>query len=136
MVSKAREDLPEPESPVMTVREFRGISTLIFLRLCWRAPRITSLVRPMRRKRSLRRAPAPSGYTEPKITLHNSRRERRGSRRPSLRWLATLGFLVTLRNIMKFHADETPPRYRHFAICIPCLRPKLHRRERETRDAM
>jgi len=48
-VSNASEDLPEPERPVMTVREFRGISTLIFLRLCWRAPRITSLVRPMRR---------------------------------------------------------------------------------------
>src|SRR6266851_2085044 len=46
MVSKASEDLPEPERPVMTVREFRGISTLMFLRLCWRAPRITSLVSP------------------------------------------------------------------------------------------
>jgi len=34
---------------VMTVRLFRGISTLMFFRLCWRAPRITSLVRPMRR---------------------------------------------------------------------------------------
>src|ERR687893_336720 len=39
MVSKAREDLPEPESPVITVRRSRGISTLTFLRLCWRAPR-------------------------------------------------------------------------------------------------
>src|ERR1051326_4020710 len=39
MVSKARDDLPEPESPVTTVRRSRGISTLTFFRLCWRAPR-------------------------------------------------------------------------------------------------
>src|ERR1700689_2105104 len=38
MVSKAREDLPEPLSPVITVKVLRGISTSIFLRLCWRAP--------------------------------------------------------------------------------------------------
>src|SRR5208337_813303 len=38
MVSKAREDLPEPLSPVMTVKVLRGISTSMFLRLCWRAP--------------------------------------------------------------------------------------------------
>src|SRR6266478_4246770 len=80
MVSKAREDLPEPERPVMTVRELRGISTLMFLRLCWRAPRTTSLVRPMIPKRSLHRSRAcsrqaltHSGYTEARITFHNSR---------------------------------------------------------------
>src|SRR5712691_7484417 len=39
MVSKASEDLPDPESPVKTVRVFRGISTVMFLRLCSRAPR-------------------------------------------------------------------------------------------------
>src|SRR5574341_780079 len=39
MVSNAREDLPEPERPVMTVSVLRGISTLMFLRLCSRAPR-------------------------------------------------------------------------------------------------
>src|SRR6185369_10843746 len=38
MVSKAREDLPEPERPVITVNRSRGMSTLMFLRLCWRAP--------------------------------------------------------------------------------------------------
>src|ERR1035441_5537195 len=38
MVSKAREDLPEPLRPVITVRLLRGISTSIFFRLCWRAP--------------------------------------------------------------------------------------------------
>src|SRR5580704_18099576 len=38
MVSKAREDFPEPLSPVITVRLLRGISTSMFLRLCWRAP--------------------------------------------------------------------------------------------------
>src|SRR5713101_8017166 len=81
MVSKAREDLPEPERPVMTVRELRGISTLMFLRLCWRAPRTTSFVRPMIPKHSLHRRPGclnrqaltPSGDTEARITLHDSR---------------------------------------------------------------
>src|ERR1700694_1628501 len=39
MVSKAREDLPEPLTPVTTVMALCGISTLIFLRLWTRAPR-------------------------------------------------------------------------------------------------
>src|SRR5579863_2178745 len=38
MVSNASEDLPEPLRPVITVRLLRGISTSMFLRLCWRAP--------------------------------------------------------------------------------------------------
>src|SRR3954470_8777537 len=40
MVSKAREDLPEPDSPVNTTSLSRGISRSTFLRLCSRAPRI------------------------------------------------------------------------------------------------
>src|SRR5438067_13837625 len=40
MVSKAREDLPEPLSPVMTTSLSRGISSVRFLRLCSRAPPI------------------------------------------------------------------------------------------------
>src|SRR5664279_5358578 len=40
MVSKASEDLPEPDSPVNTTSLSRGISTSTFLRLCSRAPRI------------------------------------------------------------------------------------------------
>src|SRR6266581_4164832 len=39
MVSNASEDFPDPLSPVITVSVLRGISTLMFLRLCWRAPR-------------------------------------------------------------------------------------------------
>src|SRR5581483_5939821 len=44
IVSKASDDLPEPLSPVMTVSRLRGISTLMFLRLCWRAPRTVILL--------------------------------------------------------------------------------------------
>src|SRR5438067_2507720 len=44
MVSKASEDLPEPLSPVITVRLLRGISTVMFFRLCWRAPRTVILL--------------------------------------------------------------------------------------------
>src|SRR6185312_2798541 len=40
MVSKARLDLPEPESPVITTSRSRGRSRSMFLRLCSRAPRI------------------------------------------------------------------------------------------------
>src|SRR6266545_6198889 len=41
MVSKARLLLPLPDSPVITIRRSRGISTSRFLRLCSRAPRTT-----------------------------------------------------------------------------------------------
>src|SRR4051794_39013292 len=39
MVSKAREDLPEPDTPVMTVNASWGMSTSMFLRLWVRTPR-------------------------------------------------------------------------------------------------
>src|SRR6266852_2599507 len=45
MVSKARLDLPEPDSPVITINLSRGISTLTFLRLCTRAPCTAMVVR-------------------------------------------------------------------------------------------
>src|SRR5271169_4302693 len=44
MVSNASEDLPDPLRPVITVKLLRGISTSMFLRLCWRAPRTEILV--------------------------------------------------------------------------------------------
>ena len=44
MVSKASDDLPEPLRPVITVSVFRGISTEMFFRLCWRAPRTVILL--------------------------------------------------------------------------------------------
>src|SRR5439155_14594530 len=43
MVSKASEDFPDPESPVKTISFSRGSSRETFLRLCSRAPRITSV---------------------------------------------------------------------------------------------
>src|SRR5688500_10721885 len=41
MVSKARDDLPEPDSPVKTISLSLGSSRLTFRRLCSRAPRTT-----------------------------------------------------------------------------------------------
>src|SRR5690349_7595303 len=41
MVSKASEDLPEPDRPVNTMSRSRGRSSEMFRRLCSRAPRIT-----------------------------------------------------------------------------------------------
>src|SRR5579871_1652036 len=43
MVSKAREDLPEPDTPVTTVIVLWGISKSTFFRLWTRAPRTTML---------------------------------------------------------------------------------------------
>src|SRR6266705_1462935 len=43
IVSKASEDLPEPETPVTTVRVLCWISKSMFLRLWTRAPRTTML---------------------------------------------------------------------------------------------
>src|SRR3546814_1542700 len=40
MVSKASEDLPDPDSPVITISRSRGSSRSMFLRLCVRAPRM------------------------------------------------------------------------------------------------
>ena len=40
MVSNASEDLPEPDTPVITVSVLCGIDSVRFLRLCRRAPRI------------------------------------------------------------------------------------------------
>src|SRR5262245_56783084 len=45
MVSKARLDFPEPDSPVITTRLSRGISTETFLRLWTRAPWTATEVR-------------------------------------------------------------------------------------------
>src|SRR5215467_13382097 len=44
MVSKASDDLPEPLRPVITVSVLRGISTEMFFKLCWRAPRTVILL--------------------------------------------------------------------------------------------
>jgi hypothetical protein len=38
-VSKASDDLPDPESPVITVKAPAGMCTETFWRLCVRAPR-------------------------------------------------------------------------------------------------
>src|SRR5947209_7836353 len=43
MVSKASEDFPEPDRPVNTISLARGSFRATFLRLCSRAPRITSM---------------------------------------------------------------------------------------------
>src|SRR5947209_9148015 len=42
MVSNASEDLPEPDRPVITVSDPRGIATVMSFRLCSRAPETTS----------------------------------------------------------------------------------------------
>src|SRR5262252_10091191 len=45
MVSKASDDFPEPDRPVITTSRSLGRIRSMFLRLCWRAPRISILSR-------------------------------------------------------------------------------------------
>ncbi len=47
IVSKARDDFPEPEMPVKTIRESLGMVRSTFLRLCSRAPRTKIVSRVM-----------------------------------------------------------------------------------------
>src|SRR5580692_137835 len=58
MVSKAKEDLPDPLRPVITVKLLRGISTSMFLRLCWRAPRTEILVMAIDRESNALQCPS------------------------------------------------------------------------------
>ena len=53
MVSKAKEDLPDPETPVTTVSCFLGMSTSMLRRLWVRAPRTRIGVFPKKWRRSL-----------------------------------------------------------------------------------
>src|SRR5574341_1957686 len=77
MVSKAREDLPDPETPVITVSVLRGISRLMLLRLCSRAPRMTMCVLDvdvaMDSPGSRMPGPTGSGEAEQPIILHAGR---------------------------------------------------------------
>src|SRR2546422_10221454 len=73
MVSKASEDLPDPDNPVITVTVFRGISKLMFLRLCWRAPRTMIFVSPIVREPPPLWLWQPSGDTEARVTLQHSK---------------------------------------------------------------
>ena len=54
MVSKARLDLPDPESTVTTTSLSRGISSEMFLRLCTRAPWTEMVVRAFETERTAR----------------------------------------------------------------------------------
>src|SRR5215469_4042088 len=102
MVSKASEDLPDPERPVITVRVLRGISMLMFFRLCWRAPRTTSLVRPMFTRAPSTGAPALSRYTEARITSKDNRGASGGSRSGAYRVCLTRKIA---RGVPRFYQD-------------------------------
>src|ERR687893_2313417 len=65
IVSKARLDLPDPESPVKTIRASRGRSRLTSRRLCSRAPRMISrsaTVRVLPGEEDEEDLSAPGGY--------------------------------------------------------------------------
>src|SRR5579863_5212453 len=77
MVSNASEDLPDPDNPVMTESELRGISRLIFFRLCWRAPRTVMLFNVIwetAEPSCARRSPAHSGQNTARVILNHNKR--------------------------------------------------------------
>src|ERR1700730_1570395 len=81
MVSNASEDLPEPDTPVMTESELRGISRLIFFRLCWRAPRTVMLFNVIweaAEPSCAQRSPAHSGQNTARVILNHNKRPCRG----------------------------------------------------------
>src|ERR1017187_8731283 len=80
MVSKASEDLPEPESPVITTSLSRGMSTSTFFRLCSRAPR-TEMVFCIQDPRAKRLAMARRGLTRKRQLQCDSRLIRTGTNR-------------------------------------------------------
>src|SRR5580693_5269522 len=81
MVSNASEDLPEPDNPVMTESELRGISRLMFFRLCWRAPRTVMLFNVIweaAEPSCAQRSPAHSGQNTARVILNHNKRPCRG----------------------------------------------------------
>src|SRR5215213_2094250 len=59
MVSNASDDLPDPDSPVMTTSASRGIATVTSLRLCSRAP-VTTIWDCRDTRSSVRKTPTES----------------------------------------------------------------------------
>src|SRR5262249_15442061 len=85
MVSKASEDLPQPDSPVNTTRWSRGISTSMFLRLCSRAPRIAITRASGRRGRLL----SNRSFMDRRNVVRTGRlRQPRNGMMPSALWMA------------------------------------------------
>src|SRR3990172_3989153 len=95
MVSKARLDFPEPLKPRITVKELRGISTGMFLRLCWRAPRtvIFSIA-------------IPGSLSGAKVKLPQSRIARRSGRGQTR--LPVVGQFESLQRIGGRHKKRHP----------------------------
>src|SRR6185503_4790733 len=94
MVSNASEDLPEPESPVMTVRALRGSATEMFLRLCSRAPRTLRNswgIRSQKYREARRHSTLPSRFSSLPSYLSAMRRLR-NSRAPESDEAALEGF--------------------------------------------
>src|SRR5258705_2651713 len=80
MVSNASEDLPEPDSPVITTSWSRGISRSTDLRLCSRAPRMTIRSLAMAVYYTARLLGAPAASTRPGGYPRQRRGRQRGIR--------------------------------------------------------
>src|SRR5262245_24196025 len=86
MVSKARLDLPDPLTPVMTVSFPSGISTLTFLRLCTRAP-LTLMT-----SSAILNARRPAG-----LAMSATEPARQTNILASVRWVINFGEGISLR---------------------------------------
>jgi RNA polymerase primary sigma factor len=99
MVSKASELLPEPESPVITVRESRGISTSMFLRLWTRGFKFISyavwwirqsILQAIAEQSRIVRLPLNQVGALSKISAEISKFEQENQRKPSVAELAQI----------------------------------------------
>src|SRR5688500_13853710 len=103
MVSKARLDLPDPESPVTTVRLLRGISTETFFRLCTRAPWTATVVRIAVRRGAASGAPASLRPLRAIGSVRKEERqllERRGAALGGAHGRRRLGHEVPIREVL------------------------------------
>ncbi len=118
MVSNARLDLPEPESPVTTMRLSRGISTEMFLRLCTRAPCTAMVVRALARA-SVRLAVGGNGLSRSREGEAPSeppgRRAPEGSRREARPPGIVQGDLEAIRLFLKVEEGQLL----HFDVALP-----------------
>src|SRR5512139_2475212 len=122
MVSKAREDLPEPESPVTTTSTSRGMSRSMDLRLCSRAPRMTmwswameGIIPPRvaRRNRAAAAGAASAGEPPPEQNGHQPGRQCDDGGEPSDHGEDRRSPRVQPRRHAHRDEDEEPERARH-----------------------
>ena len=96
MVSKASEDFPEPDNPVMTTNWSRGIVTSMFFKLCARAPCMTISLFFMK--------PHPSAFSSKIVSLNSAARSKSSAFAASFISFSSVVNSVTFSSFVNFLA--------------------------------